>query len=165
MGDECALPVAAGAAIGSVWRELADPDSPDARRLLQAHAEDMAVRYDGGNWAGVAGRKDLLRLARDEDGEAVGCVALRVLANDLVEVKHLYVEPDARRRGVGTALMDAFEAEAARRHAAILLETGTEQPEAIALYRGRGYGSRETYEGSDVNGDCSLYFERPARTA
>ena len=89
MGDECALPVAAGAAIGSVWRELADPDSPDARRLLQAHAEDMAVRYDGGNWAGVAGRKDLLWLARDEDGEAVGRVALRVLADDLVEVKHL----------------------------------------------------------------------------
>ena len=61
--------------------------------------------------------------------------------------------------------MDAFEAEAARRHATILLGTGTEQPEAIALYRGRGYRSRETYEGSDVNGDCSLYFERPARTA
>ena len=165
MGDECALPVAAGAAIGSVWRELADPDSPDARRLLQAHAEDMAVRYDGGNWAGVKVRKDLLWLARAEDGEAVGCVALRVLADDLVEVKHLYVEPHARRRGAGAALMDAFEAEAARRRAAIVLETGTEQPEAIALYRRRGYRSREAYQGSDLNGDCSLYFERTPRTA
>lgn len=140
--------------------ELADPNSPEARRLLEAHADDMAARYDGSNWAGVDGRKDLLWVARTEEGEAIGCVALRVLRDDQVEVKHLYVVPDARRRGVAAALMDAFEAEAARRDAAIVLETGTEQPEAISLYRGRGYADRGPYEGSDVNGDCSLYFER-----
>jgi putative acetyltransferase len=142
--------------------ERADPNSPDARRLLQAHADDMAARYDGANWAGVDGRKDLLWLARDEDGEAIGCVALRVLRPDQVEVKHLYVLAEARRRGVGAALMDMFEAEATRRQASVVLETGTEQPEAIALYRGRGYLDRGPYEGSDVNGDCSLYFERAA---
>jgi putative acetyltransferase len=91
--------------------ELADPDSPDARRLLEAHADDMAARYDGGDWAGVDGPKDLLWLARDDVGEAVGCVALRVLRADRVEVKHLFVLPQARRRGVAAALMDAFEAE------------------------------------------------------
>jgi ribosomal protein S18 acetylase RimI-like enzyme len=141
--------------------ELADPNSPDARRLLQAHADDMAARYDGGNWAGVDGRKDLLWLAREEAGEAVGCVALRVLRDDRVEVKHLFVVPGARRSGVAAALMAAFEAEASRRGATIVLETGTEQPEAIALYHGRGYREREAYEGSDVCGDCSVYFERP----
>lgn len=139
--------------------ELADPDSPDARRLLEAHAADMASRYDGGNWAGVDGHKDLLWLARDEDGRAVGCVALRELSDDQVEVKHLFVLPQARRRGVAAALMDTVEVEAARRSAAIVLETGTEQPEAIALYRGRGYRPREAYEGSDLCGDRSLYFE------
>jgi ribosomal protein S18 acetylase RimI-like enzyme len=56
--------------------------------------------------------------------------------------------------------MDAFEAEAARRGATIVLETGTEQPEAIELYRSRGYRTRGAYEGSDVCGACSLYFER-----
>jgi putative acetyltransferase len=140
--------------------ELADPHSPDARRLLEAHAEDMAARYDGDNWAGVGGRKDLLWLARDGDGQAIGCVALRVLTADLVEAKHLYVVPARRGRGVGTELMDVFEAEASRRGAAIVLETGTEQPEAVALYRKRGYRARGPYEGSDVCGDCSLYFER-----
>jgi putative acetyltransferase len=140
--------------------ELADPNGPDARRLLEAHADDMAARYDGSNWAGVGGRKDLLWLARDERGGAVGCVALRALSENQVEVKHLYVLPAARRRGVAAALMDAFEAEAARRGAAIVLETGTEQPEAIKLYRDRGYVEREPYEGSDVNGDCSIYLER-----
>jgi ribosomal protein S18 acetylase RimI-like enzyme len=142
--------------------ELAHPDSPDARRLLEAHAEDMAARYDGGNWAGVNGRKDLLWLAWDDGGDAVGCVALRALRADQVEVKHLYVRPGSRRRGVAAALMDAFEAEAARRGAAIVLETGTEQPEAIELYRRRGYEDRGPYEGSDVHGDCSVYLERVA---
>ena len=56
--------------------------------------------------------------------------------------------------------MNALEAEAASRRAAIVLETGTEQPEAITLYRGRGYADRGPYEGSDVNGDCSVYLER-----
>jgi GNAT superfamily N-acetyltransferase len=41
--------------------------------------------------------------------------ALRTLAGNRVEVKHLFVSPKARRRGAATALMDGFEAEAARR--------------------------------------------------
>ena len=45
--------------------ELADPHSPEARRLLEAHASDMADRYQGaGSWEGVNGRKDMLWLAR-----------------------------------------------------------------------------------------------------
>jgi ribosomal protein S18 acetylase RimI-like enzyme len=141
--------------------ELADPDSLEARRLLEAHAADMAARYGAdGSWEGVGGRKDLLWLARGEEQDALGCVALRELGPDRVEVKHLYVAPAARRRGAGSALMDAFEAEAARRGASILLETGSRQPESIALYRQRGYRQRDRYEEADVCGDGALYFER-----
>jgi putative acetyltransferase len=129
--------------------------------LLEAHAAEMAVRYRGaGSWEGVNGRKDRLWLARQEGGEAVGCVALRALGPHRVEVKHLYVAPAARRRGIGAALMDAFEAEAARRRAPIVLETGSRQPESIALYRKRGYRPRDRYEEADICGDGSLYFER-----
>jgi ribosomal protein S18 acetylase RimI-like enzyme len=141
--------------------ELADPDSPEARRLLQAHAADMAARYGGsGSWEGVNGPKDLLWLAREEGGEAVGCVALRELGPDRVEVKHLYVASGARQRGTGSALMEAFEAEAVHRGASIVLETGSRQPESIALYRKRGYRPRRRYEEADVCGDGALYFER-----
>lgn len=139
---------------------LTDPDGAEARRLLDAHERDMAARYPTGSWEGVGGRKDLLWLARDPSGRAVACVALRVLRVDRVEVKHLYVAPGARRRGFAAALMDTFEAEAARRGAAIVLETGSQQPEAIALYRKRGYRERGMYEGADVCGDGSLYFEQ-----
>jgi ribosomal protein S18 acetylase RimI-like enzyme len=121
----------------------------------------MAARYGGaGSWEGVNGRKDLLWLAREDGGEAVGCLALRELGPGRVEAKHLYVAPAARRRGVGAALMDAFEAEAASRRASIMLETGSRQPESIALYRKRGYRSRDRYEGADISGAGALYFER-----
>jgi ribosomal protein S18 acetylase RimI-like enzyme len=89
-------------------------------------------------------------------------VALRVLAPHLVEVKHLYVAPDARRRGVAGALMDTLEAEAARRRAAIILETGIRQPEAIALYRARGYGDRARYPQADADAHHSVYLGRDA---
>jgi GNAT superfamily N-acetyltransferase len=141
--------------------ELADPASPEARRLLEAHASDMAARYGGGgSWEGVNGRKDMLWLARQGGGEAVGCVALRELRADRVEVKHLYVVPDARCRGVGAALMDALEDEAGRRRASIVLETGARQPESLALYRKRCYRPRDKYEGADICGEGALYFER-----
>jgi ribosomal protein S18 acetylase RimI-like enzyme len=129
--------------------------------LLEAHAADMRLRYPDGGWAGVGSRFDVFWLAL-LDGRSVGCVGLRALAPGRVEVKHLYVEPAARRRGVAAALMAAFEAEAATRGAEVVLETGTRQPEAIALYEARGYRRRGPYPGSDVDDACSVYLERAA---
>ncbi len=144
---------------GSVLIEVADPEAEESRGLLRAHECDMAQRYPQGSWAGTGGAKDHFWLARDKAGSAVGCVALRVLAPDRVEVKHLYVMPSARRAGVGQALMDALEAEARARGAAIVLETGLAQPEAIALYRARGYRSRGPYDGCDIDDVHSVYLE------
>lgn len=44
-------------------------------------------------------------LLADEDGEAAGCVALRRLADDICELKRLYVREDFRRHGIGRALV------------------------------------------------------------
>ena len=134
--------------------------SAESRRLLAAHEADMAARYPTGAWAGTGGRKDAFWVARSENGRAVGCVALRVLSDGVVEVKHLFVDPSARRLGVATALMGAVEQEAHGRNSRIVLETGVEQPEALALYRARGYNERSRYEGSDADGEGSVYFER-----
>lgn len=71
---------------------------------------------------------------------AVGCGAIRALDETSVEVKRMYVVPEARGSGVGVAVLRALEAEAVRlSRTRICLETGTRQPEAIALYRGQGY--------------------------
>jgi ribosomal protein S18 acetylase RimI-like enzyme len=138
--------------------EQASPEDRDVRWLLHEHEREMARRYPTGSWAGTGGRKDMVWLARALDERPVGIVAMRVLAADVVEVKHLYVASDARRQGVARALMDTLEAEAHRRKAAVVLETGIAQPEAIALYEARGYRRRGPYEGCDLDDACSVYL-------
>lgn len=143
--------------------EPADPSEPEAQALLAAHADDMEARYPGESWSGIHARFDAFWLARDGD-RVVGCVGLRALEGPRVEVKHLFVAPDARGRGVASALMDAFETEAQARGSAVVLETGDAQPEAIALYERRGYlRRRDAFPGSETNSPCSIYFERAPR--
>ena len=56
------------------------------------------------------------------------------------EVKRMYVAPAARRRGHARTLLAHLEDTARRAGAdAMVLETGTAQPEAIAMYLAAGY--------------------------
>ena len=56
------------------------------------------------------------------------------------EVKRMYVAPPARARGLARLMLAHLERTAADSGAeAMILETGTAQPEAIALYRSSGY--------------------------
>jgi GNAT superfamily N-acetyltransferase len=55
-------------------------------------------------------------------------------------MKRVYVEPAFRRRGLAQVLIDGLEADAARAGVRSLeLNTGPEQPEALALYAALGY--------------------------
>ncbi len=72
--------------------------------------------------------------------EAIGCVGLRRHDTETVELKRMYVRHRHRRRGHGRALLRAVEARAfAMGYRRIILETGTAQPEALALYTDEGY--------------------------
>ena len=56
------------------------------------------------------------------------------------EVKRMYVAQEARARGVARAMLAHLERTAAEAGAeAMILETGTAQPEAMALYESSGY--------------------------
>jgi ribosomal protein S18 acetylase RimI-like enzyme len=56
------------------------------------------------------------------------------------EIKRMYVAPAAQRRGLARRMLGHLEATAAAAGAeAMILETGTAQPEAIALYTSSGY--------------------------
>jgi GNAT superfamily N-acetyltransferase/uncharacterized glyoxalase superfamily protein PhnB len=73
-------------------------------------------------------------------GKAVGCGAIRRIAQDTAEIKRMYVDPRVRGQGVGRALVAALEAEARRLGVTrLVLETGDRQPEAIALYARLGF--------------------------
>ena len=59
---------------------------------------------------------------------------------DVGEIKRMYVVPAARGRGLSRAVLDALvEAARERGFTALVLETGTEQPEAMGLYASYGF--------------------------
>ena len=144
----------------------AEWDDPDVQRLAEAQQAELRARYDGGSEPGTppsAADLAVVLVARDEDGTAVGCGALRQLDPGTAELKRMYVVPAARGRGVAKLLLGALEDGArSRGWTTLRLETGPRQPEALALYSGAGY--RETgpfgaYAG-DPDAADSLYFER-----
>ena len=58
------------------------------------------------------------------------------------EVKRMYVVPSARGRGLARAMLSHLERTARAAGVEVMvLETGTRQPEAIALYESSGYTS------------------------
>jgi GNAT superfamily N-acetyltransferase len=62
------------------------------------------------------------------------------------EVKRMYVVPPAQRRGFARAVLAHLELTAADAGAdTMVLETGLEQPEAIALYESSGYALVENF--------------------
>lgn len=102
---------------------------------------------------------DVQFLVARRSGEAVGCIALRS-DDGWGEVKRLYVDPRARRQGLGRRLMRALEGQArALGLETLRLETGGDQPEALALYRAEGFTPANPFGLYQANG-VSLFFEK-----
>ena len=71
---------------------------------------------------------------------AVGCGAIKPYDSDTVEIKRMFVLPEARGQGVATKILSALEQWARElNYKKCILETGKRQPEAIALYSKTGY--------------------------
>jgi putative acetyltransferase len=79
-------------------------------------------------------------VARDEAGLALGMAALVPWGESVKELKRMFVRPEARGRGVASRLLSRMEADArAATVRQIVLETGTKQDAAHALYRAHGF--------------------------
>ena len=119
-------------------------DHPVSQRLVEAVQQEYVTRYGGRDAAVVDPAEFLppagLFLVAEVDGVPAGCGAWRVHPPGGVEIKRLYVVPAFRRRGLAQEVMAALESAAARAgHRAVVLNTGQEQPEAVALYAELGY--------------------------
>ena len=81
-----------------------------------------------------------LLLAKRGD-HVLGCIALKPLAPPRVaEIKRLFVRPQARKAGVGKALVEAAIAVAQQRgYGEIKLDTLPQMQDAIALYKSNGF--------------------------
>jgi putative acetyltransferase len=95
------------------------------------------------------------------NGVAVGLCVVFDRDDTTIEVKRMIVVDQARGQGVGAALLNAAHFQAAKLGArAALLEVGTLNIEAQALYRKAGYvfrGPFVPYKASPI----SLFMERP----
>jgi GNAT superfamily N-acetyltransferase len=139
-------------------------DHPDAVALRTAQRAELAERYGTPDSepgpAPTAADTTVFLLARAASGEAVGCGALRALGDGTGEVKRMYVVPARRRSGVAGAVLAALEAEAGRRGWTVLkLETGTEQPDAMAFYERHGYRRIPNF-GHYAGSELSVCYER-----
>lgn len=144
-------------------------DMPAVGALFRAYAASLPVdlAYQGfeAELAGLPGKyappSGALLLARDGDGEALGCVALRCLDTDgAAEMKRLYVAPNGRGLGLGRRLVEAVAAEARRLgYREIRLDTLPTMTEAIALYGRCGFEPMQPYYDTPVAG--THFMRRP----
>jgi ribosomal protein S18 acetylase RimI-like enzyme len=126
-------------------------DHPDAQRLIAEVQQEYVVRY-GGPDSTPTDSADFVPprgtfVVGYLDGYAVACGGWRAHDGDEpdfrdgdAELKRMYVVPAARGLGLARLLLAELERRAAaagRRR--LVLETGTKQPEAIALYISAGY--------------------------
>jgi putative acetyltransferase len=102
-------------------------------------------------------------LAYDGD-KAVGCGAIKHFTETVMEVKRMYVHPDARGQGVATVVLRELENWTTElSYKKCLLETGIKQLEAVGLYRKNGYEVVPNY-GQYDGMENSICFEKAIST-
>ncbi|MEU8512409.1 GNAT family N-acetyltransferase [Kitasatospora sp. NPDC048722] len=142
---------------GTVEYRVTGYGHPDAQ-ALSAEVQQEYVRRYGDPDETVLHPDDFeapagLFLIAYLDGRPVACGGWRAkqagphgLRDGDAELKRMFVVPDARGRGLARGVLRRLEqtaAEAGRTR--FVLETGTEQPEAVALYHSEGYGAIEKF--------------------
>ena len=127
-----------------------DTAEPAVRALLGEVLEELARRYGGsgddtpvsdGDFRAPAGAF----FVADDGERLLGCSGWR-RHGDAAELKRMFTTPAARGRGLARRLLATIE-ESARAAGCgrVILETGDQQPEAIALYESAGYQRIEDF--------------------
>ncbi|GAA4027986.1 GNAT family N-acetyltransferase [Allokutzneria multivorans] len=147
-------------------------DHPDAAKLISAVQQEYVLRYgdeditpvDPAEFAPPLGLFVVGYLA----GEAVVCGGWRAHDSDDpdfrdgdAEIKRMYVVDEARGKGLAKRVLAELERTArAAGRLRIVLETGTKQPEAVALYGANGY-ARVPGFGAYKDDPLSICFGKP----
>jgi len=134
------------------WRESA-VDDPAAHRLLTEYFASRAETFPGGGYITVfpspadfvPPRGEFVVAHDEQTGTDVGCGGLRRSPSgadglNRFEIKHLWLQPQTRGRGLGRELLAELERRARDLGAQeLVLDTNASQAAAAGLYRSAGY--------------------------
>ncbi|QGZ66509.1 GNAT family N-acetyltransferase [Paraburkholderia acidisoli] len=139
-----------------------DPDSDDARLLLDELGALLALRHGDSGQAGFdpedfRSTRGGFIIARTLHGEPVGCGGFRRFSYETVEIRRLYRRPEMS--GVGSAVLESIE-DAAREtgYRRIVLRVWASDIRAIDFILRHGYSSIEKFGGKTANGEGALCF-------
>lgn len=126
--------------ISAVTLRVAEPRDAQACRDLDRRCFPPGVAYDLAGFE-VLCAEYAVRLIAEQRGRIVGMIFAEVEPKSrLGLIITVDVDPDFRRRGIGTRLMDATEQQlAALGMREVYLHFYTPHEEALRLYRQRGY--------------------------
>jgi GNAT superfamily N-acetyltransferase len=140
-----------------VFRPSRSDESP-GRELLRELNDLLDAQYPGraAKPGSVTAPEEMVPptgtfLVGYEDGRPVAIGGLRRLADDVCEIKRMYVVPDARSRGIGRALLAALEdAGAALGYARVRLDAGPAQEHSQVLFGTSGYREIPPYSANHI---------------
>jgi ribosomal protein S18 acetylase RimI-like enzyme len=139
------------------------------RTIFREYAEslgfDLGFQQFDAELAGLPGKfatpRGCVLLASDDDGEIVGCVAMRPLDETICEMKRLYVRPTGRGLHVGRQLAMRICAAAQQAgYQRMRLDTLPTMHAALGLYASLGFEPIDAYVFNPIPGaiflECDL---------
>ena len=148
---------------------ITSQDLADICKLFQAYAESLGIDLSFQDFqtelASLPGKYDAtakgaLLLAKDSNGTALGCVAVRSWSGDICEMKRLYVAPDARGTGLGKELANASIAQARiLGYSKMRLDTLATMATAQKMYMQIGFREIPAYRHNPIDGTKYLELD------
>ncbi|MFN2437577.1 MAG: GNAT family N-acetyltransferase [Chitinophagaceae bacterium] len=140
-----------------------DSDNQDFIELAKHLDADLAKR-DGNDHSfyNQFNKIDKIKYAvvAYENGQPIGCGAIKEFNRHTMEIKRMYTSPRSRGKGIATKVLGELEKWATElSYVKCVLETGKRQPEAIELYKKNGYKLIPNY-GQYAGIENSLCFEK-----
>ena len=138
-----------------------------ARRLFEEYAASLGFDLAFQGWdeelatlPGAYAPPGGVLLLLGEGKTTLGCVALRRLDDEAAEMKRLYLRPEARGRGYGSALAEAVLGEARRLgYRRVRLDTVPGMEAAQAIYRTLGFRTIAPYRDNPIAGAAFLEIQ------